>query len=105
MEEQSQEVKQEKPVLPNRKEVLDIMVKRGYTLLKENPTFEMMAFGKLGNQLFVDVNTKYNAYSFTTSVDGGLIKLSTEVFSTIEDDNTFSNLEEHFLAVLKKINS
>lgn len=95
---------------PSKKEVIEIMQKRGYTLVYESPIAPTLNFallkGKETNISWaVSVLLDKNAFRFDTSVNPGVVKMNTEFFTGIENDDLFSEIEQYIKDVLTKLYS
>lgn len=84
------------------------MEKRGYTLIHETPDFCIMNFADISNvndllKVNVTVLANKNAFGFTTTIRPGVVKFSTELFTGVEDDKLFNQIETYIKDVLRKI--
>lgn len=94
--------------MPSRKEMVEIMQKRGYTLSYEAANKLTMNFVLLkgkdtAHSWMVTVWTDKNMFMFTTAINPGVVKMSTEFFTGVEDDRLFSEVEQYVKDVLAKI--
>ena len=94
----------------SRKEMVDIMKKRGYSLVYESPNKLTMGFAVLNTKTpqmtwSVTVLADKNAFVFNTAINPGVIKLSTDFFTGVDDDELFNSIEQYMKDVLTKLNS
>ena len=95
--------------IPSRKEMVDIMKKRGYSLVYESPNKLTMGFAVLNTKTpqmtwSVTVLADKNAFVFNTAINPGVIKLSTDFFTGVDDDELFNSIEQYMKDVLTKLN-
>lgn len=94
--------------IPSRKEMVEIMQKRGYTLAFESPNKLTMDFVLLkGNDTAhswkVTVWADRNMFMFVTAINPGVVKMSTDFFTGVDDDKLFGEIEQYVKDVLAKI--
>ena len=96
--------------IPSRKEMVEIMKKRGYGLVYESPNKLTMGFALLNTKDIqmtwsVTVLADKNAFVFNTAVNPGVIKLSTDFFTGVDDDELFNSIEQYMRDILTKLYS
>lgn len=94
--------------IPSRKEMVEIMQKRGYTLAFESPNKLTMDFVLLkGNDTAhswkVTIWADRNMFMFATAINPGVVKMSTDFFTGVDDDKLFGEIEQYVKDVLAKI--
>lgn len=93
---------------PSKKEVIEIMQKRGYTLVYVAPGGTTLGFALLkGNNTTISwsvtVLVDKNCFVFNSTVNPGVIKLSTDFFTGVDDDVLFTEIEQYVRDVLTKL--
>lgn len=93
--------------MPSRKEIVEIMNKRGYSLVYEAPNKLTLGFAILNAKdskmsWNVTVLVDKNAFVFNSSINPGVVKLNTDFFTGVEDDKLFNEIEQYVIEVLNK---
>ena len=94
--------------IPSKQEIMEIMSKRGYTLAYESSDKITLVFALLKGKdtaysWTVTVMADRNAFVFNTTINPGVVKMSTNFFSGVDDDILFSQIEQYVKDVLIKI--
>ena len=94
--------------IPSRKEMVEIMKKRGYTLAFESPNkltleFVLLKGHDTAHSWKVTVWADRNMFMFVTAINPGVVKMSTDFFTGVDDDKLFGEIEQYVKDVLAKI--